>query len=121
MAATPAKLLQDYKLRADFYHDILCFLRRLSTVCVKERQRITFFSVENGGDLPEFILTFTSSLSLQRIRDIIVEIPASHMMLETVALLSEYTGKRRPASFYEPYEPRMAVARYQRDERRPKK
>ena len=89
-----SKLQYHYKLRSECYSDILWFLRRLSVVCIKENHQILSFSIEKLGQFPDCTMEFTTTLSLERIHKILVQVRDGHVMLETVNHFTVYTGDR---------------------------
>lgn len=81
--------MQTYKMRAECAHDLAAFM-----VTVPVQSFRADKVVINGIQLPDMVAEFTSSLSLKEIKAAIADIEDGHVMLETVALQSEYTGKR---------------------------
>ena len=92
---------QHYKLRAECHVDTLRFLRRMSIACIKEHRRIWSFILVQDVGFPDCEVKFTTSLSLERLRDILAGIVDGHVMLETVELLEDYTGERKYVDIYE--------------------
>ena len=83
-----------YMLRSECPRDILCFLRRLTVACLKEKHWIDSFSVTRFNDFPDCTMEFTTTLSLERIRQILASIPDGHVMLESVDYFTQYSGER---------------------------
>lgn len=76
-----------YKLRAEGLNDFLAFLQKGMYF------RIKSFTVQPIG-VPDIVVSFETDASLSEIKSILREIPDSHVMLETVKPINEYTGDR---------------------------
>jgi len=76
-----------YKLRAEGLNDFLAFLQNGMYFKVKS------FTVEPLG-IPDVVVTFETDSSLSEIKEKLREIPDSHVMLDTVKPINEYTGDR---------------------------
>lgn len=79
-----------YKMRAECIADLTSFL---------EKVPVESFSAKHmkiqDVILPDLVIEFSSPLKLTEIRNAMAEIIDGHVMLETVALASEYTGERK--------------------------
>lgn len=75
---------QDYKLRAECLADVHKLMDKLSFSDYKVSNQL----------FPNVELEFKSDESLDQIKDAIKSIPDSHVMLETVAPMKDYTGSR---------------------------
>jgi hypothetical protein len=80
-----------YKLRAEGLNDFLAFLQNDMYFKMKS------FTIEPIG-VPDVIVTFETSSSLSEIKEKLKEVPDSHVMLETVKPINEYTGERERAN-----------------------
>lgn len=76
-----------YKLRAEGLNDFLAFLQEGMYFRVKS------FTVETTSG-PDVVVSFTTDASLSEIKLKLDEVPDSHVMLETVMPINEYTGER---------------------------
>lgn len=76
-----------YKLRAESLNDFLAFLQKGMYMRVKS------FTVEPIG-VPDVEVSFETDASLSEIKSKLREVPDSHVMLETVKSINEYTGER---------------------------
>jgi len=79
--------LNTYKLRAEGLDDFLTFLQEGMYMRMKS------FTVEPVG-VPDVVITFVTDASLSEIKSKLREIPDSHVMLETVKPINQYTGER---------------------------
>jgi len=77
--------VHDYKFRAEALADI-SLLRRLLPLAEMKVNEI--------GQLGDVEVTIQTTASLSELSDILALVPDGHVMLETLAHLSEYTGKR---------------------------
>jgi hypothetical protein len=76
-----------YKLRAEGLNDFLAFLQNGMYFRVKS------FTVEIIG-VPDVVVSFETDASLSEIKSKLREIPDSHVMLQTIEPINEYTGER---------------------------
>jgi hypothetical protein len=79
-----------YKLRAEGLNDFLAFLQNDMYFKIK------YFTIEITG-FPDVVVTFETNSSLSEIKQKLKEVPDSHVMLETVKPVNEYTGEREYA------------------------
>jgi hypothetical protein len=79
--------VKTYKLRAEGLNDFLAFLQTGMYMKIKS------FTVEPIG-VPDVVVTFETESSLSEIKSKLREIPDSHVMLQTVMPINEYTGER---------------------------
>ena len=79
--------LKMYKLRAEGLNDFLAFLQNDMYF------RIKSFTVQPIG-VPDVVVSFETDASLTEIKSKLREIPDSHVMLQTVKPINEYTGDR---------------------------
>ena len=79
-----------YKLRAEGLNDFLAFLQNDMYFKMK------YFTIEPTG-FPDVVVTFETNSSLSEIKQKLKEVPDSHVMLETVKPINEYTGEREYA------------------------
>jgi hypothetical protein len=86
---------QTYKLRAECLSDINAFINNLGEISDSSlvEFKVTPIMV-NGLRLPDCVLEVTSTLTIDDIRNVLAEIPDSHVMMETVTLKEKYTGDR---------------------------
>jgi hypothetical protein len=84
--------MNKFKLRSECYHDIDLFVRAL----VARLGQLKFTAEIADRPLPMFDMTleFETKLGMNDIKEILKEVPDSHVMLETLALADEYTGER---------------------------
>jgi hypothetical protein len=84
------KKVMTYKMRAECNADLGRFLTEVAVDSFKaDRVKIKDLV------LPDVIAEFTSTLSLEQIRQAISGIEDGHVMLETVNTAAEYTGERK--------------------------
>ena len=76
-----------YKLRAEGLNDFLAFLQEGMYFRVKS------FTVETTSG-PDVVVSFETDASLSEIKTKLDEVPDSHVMLETIKPINEYTGER---------------------------
>ena len=76
-----------FKLRAEGLNDFLAFLQEGMYFRVKS------FTVETSSG-PDVVVSFETDASLSEIKSKLDEVPDSHVMLETVMPINEYTGER---------------------------
>jgi hypothetical protein len=79
--------VKTYKLRAEGLNDFLAFLQQGMYMKIKS------FTVEPIG-IPDVVVTFITDSSLSEIKSKLKKVPDSHVMLETVKPINEYTGDR---------------------------
>jgi hypothetical protein len=79
--------VKTYKLRAEGLNDFLAFLQQGMYIKIKS------FTVEPIG-IPDVVVTFITDSSLSEIKSKLKKVPDSHVMLETVKPINEYTGDR---------------------------
>lgn len=82
-----------YKLRAEGLNDFLAFLQNDMYFKMKS------FTIEPTG-FPDVVVTFETSSSLSEIKEKLKEVPDSHVMLQTVKPINEYTGEREEEGEY---------------------
>lgn len=82
-----------YKLRAEGLNDFLAFLQNDMYFKMK------YFTIEPTG-FPDVVVTFETSSSLSEIKEKLKEVPDSHVMLQTVKPINEYTGEREEEGEY---------------------
>lgn len=78
-----------FKMRAECQTDLGKFLSEIPVNSFRAEQ-ITF----KGVALPDMVAEFTSPWELDAIKDAMAKIPDGHVMFETIAPFSEYTGER---------------------------
>jgi hypothetical protein len=61
--------------------------------------KIKSFTIEPMG-VPDVVVTFDTSSSLSEIKQKLREVPDSHVMLQTVKPINEYTGEREVGGKY---------------------
>lgn len=76
-----------YKLRAEGLDDFLAFLRTGMYMKIKS------FTVEPIG-VPDVVVSFVTDASLSEIKSKLKEVRDSHVMLETIKPINQYTGER---------------------------
>lgn len=81
-----SRRVQTYKFRAECFQDVYNFLKRVPG----QPQ----FRIERGGVFPDCEIEFRSNMTTGQLKEILNDIPNSHVMVETLALASEYTGIR---------------------------
>lgn len=81
--------LRKYKLRAECSADLGNLLQKISV----QKFNAIQMNIE-GAIIPDMEATFSSRLSLSEIRSALSAIEDGHVMAETVALESKYTGER---------------------------
>jgi len=91
--------VSNYKLRGECYVDVAQFLEKLIDKCNSEIRHHRFETINIFQDpdkcgFPDCDLEFSTTLSLEQIRDLLKLIPDSHVMLQTVELAENYTGER---------------------------
>lgn len=79
--------LNTYKLRAEGLNDFLSFLQ------TGMYMRMKSFTIEPIG-VPDVVVSFVTDASLSEIKSKLKEVPDSHVMLETIKPINEYTGER---------------------------
>jgi hypothetical protein len=79
--------INTYKLRAEGLDDFLAFLR------TGMYSKIKSFTIEPIG-VPDVVVTFETKSSLSEVKSKLKEVRDSHVMLETIKPISEYTGER---------------------------
>ena len=79
--------VKQYKFRAECLFDIIGFLKLSG-------EHEIHFTIESSNKYPDCICTIYTNASLDQIQDIFNSVPNSHVMKETIALASEYTGER---------------------------
>jgi len=77
-----------YKCRAECYFDI----EALITLIIPTL--LSFNVVRINESIPDVELTFISSLNMRTIKNIIGNIPDSHVMIDTLNFENLYTGNR---------------------------
>lgn len=85
--------IKTYKLRAEGLNDFLAFLQNDMYFKMKS------FTIEPTG-FPDVVVTFDTSSSLSEIKQKLREVPDSHVMLQTVKPINEYTGEREVGGKY---------------------
>jgi hypothetical protein len=85
--------IKTYKLRAEGLNDFLAFLQNDMYFKIKS------FTIEPIG-VPDVVVTFDTSSSLSEIKQKLREVPDSHVMLQTVKPINEYTGEREVGGKY---------------------
>ena len=76
-----------YKLRAECAHDVEQFIKKMEGYTWNHK-------VMQIKDFPDVEFTFDSEVNRERIKDILRMILDSHVMIETIKPLEEYTGER---------------------------
>ena len=76
-----------YKLRAECAHDVEQFIKKMEGYSWNHK-------VLPIVGYPDVEFTFDSAVNKERIKDILRMIPDSHVMIETLKPLEEYTGER---------------------------
>lgn len=76
-----------YKLRAECSHDIEQFKQWMEGDTWNHQQ-------DKDQNFPDVELTFDSALSQEKINSVLRLIPDSHVMIETLKPIEEYTGER---------------------------
>jgi hypothetical protein len=79
--------LNTYKLRAEGLNDFLSFLQEGMYMRMKS------FTIEPTGVF-DVVVSFVTDASLSEIKSTLKKVPDSHVMLETVKPINEYTGER---------------------------
>jgi hypothetical protein len=79
--------LNTYKLRAEGLNDFLSFLQ------TGMYMRMKSFTIEPIG-VPDVVVSFVTDASLSEIKSKLREVQDSHVMLETIKPINEYTGER---------------------------
>lgn len=79
-----------YKMRAECTADLTRFLEQVPVESFSAKH----FKIQDVT-LPDLVIEFSSPWQLAQIRAAMAEIIDGHVMLETVALASEYTGERK--------------------------
>jgi len=79
--------LNTYKLRAEGLNDFLSFLQ------TGMYMRMKSFTIEPIG-VPDVVVSFVTDASLSEIKSKLKEVTDSHVMLETIKPINEYTGER---------------------------
>ena len=74
-----------YKFRSECLHDISKLLELLPLK----------IKIEKTSMFPDCIAEITSELSMAEIKQVMRKVPDSHVMIETIAPIAEYTGYRR--------------------------
>ena len=74
----------EYKLRAECLADVQALMQKIK---FSEYKVINVFP-------PDVELEFKTDLPLEEIKTVLKSIPDSHVMLETLALKTDYTGER---------------------------
>lgn len=77
----------EYKLRAECSNDVLLFVALCGT-------KLTNFSMKEWEGYPDVDFVFTTDLSITEIINLMKTIDDSHVMIETVRPINEYTGIR---------------------------
>ena len=78
----------NYKCRAEFYSEFEIFIRTIFPTIAKLKV------VKINENLPDIELTFKSNLPIESIKNVLSEIPDSHVMIETLNYKHLYTGLR---------------------------
>ncbi len=76
-----------YKLRAEGINDVLNFL-------LSAAKSIKSYKIIGNSFIPDVEFEFESKLTQSELEEILEQIPDSHVMLETLKPLAEYTGER---------------------------
>lgn len=76
-----------YKLRAETPRDVCDFLVGL-------KKKIWRIKLEQPDNLPDCDFEFSCYMTLDEIITILRKIPDSHVMIQTINLIDEYTGER---------------------------
>lgn len=79
--------LNTYKLRAEGLNDFLSFLQ------TGMYMRMKSFTIEPIG-VPDVVVSFVTDASLSEIKSKLKNVQDSHVMLETIKPINEYTGER---------------------------
>ena len=77
-----------FKFRSECIYDIIRFVGSN-----KHKDYIKFI-IEKDSELPDCTVEFTTDLSKETILDVMRKISDSHVMMQTLAVKSEYTGIR---------------------------
>ncbi len=80
-------IVKEYKLRAEGINDFINFLGTGIYFDIK------WFKVETTSG-PDVIVTFSTNLSLKQIKSNLEQVQDSHVMLDTVKPVNQYTGER---------------------------
>lgn len=78
-----------YKMRAEGLIDIYRFI-----IAFAKKGTLGNYKIIANGIYPDAVIEFQSSSSIESIVRILEKVPDSHVMIETLQLKSEYTGKR---------------------------
>jgi len=77
-----------YKLRAECIDDVVQLINKI-------QKNVWCIKIEQWGTMPDVEFEFKSRLTLDEILAILSNQVDSHIMMLTLRLLEEYTGKRR--------------------------
>ena len=106
-------VIYKYKLRSECYVDIANFVGRLVDECHASnyKERFETINIYPDPDYPDCDMDFSTTFTIDKVREIIAGIPDAHVMLETVQYEENYTGDRSDISLSEPYASLMHTAK----------
>lgn len=77
-----------YKLRAECLHDVLLLINKMP------RKNLWGIKIEQWGPFPDVEFEFKTKLTLDEIIVILMKQVDSHVMIDTLKPINEYTGER---------------------------
>ncbi len=80
-------MIMTYKMRAEGVNDVFEFVRAMGS-------NIKEYRIIGNTIIPDVEFEFETKKSLDFVFNILTDIPDSHVMIETVNPISEYTGVR---------------------------
>ena len=80
-------MIMTYKMRAEGVNDVFEFVRAMGS-------NIKEYRIIGNTIIPDVEFEFETKKSLHIVLNILRQIPDSHVMVETVKPISEYTGDR---------------------------
>jgi hypothetical protein len=90
----------EYKFRAETPVDVKAFLQRAKSLGIKitdvKMQQQTILNNGVRVPIPDVVVVFKSDVPLTSIQSILAKVPDGHVMYDTVAWSSAYTGNRPP-------------------------
>jgi hypothetical protein len=86
------KNLNQYKLRAECMADLEKFIK-IFEVANDDNEKA--WAITRHKILPDCEMVLTTIFDLDTLKSMLALIPDGHVMLETIALLKDYTGERK--------------------------
>lgn len=102
------KGMKHFKLRAECFYDVIVFLNKLNKI--NKLHKVNFYKVwgikiEQWDSLPDVEFEFKTRLSSDEIIAVLMKQVDSHVMMNTLLPIDEYTGESTDTYFPEAFGP----------------